>query len=106
MIASSPTSIDVMRGSLLAAVLIPCLQDVFEIVSNQFSNSVQFFGRESIIAAELNRLQPEFAKIAFSPHVDVLRLCAIEAVEEEPIWARDSTYRRHERNRPPNPIGR
>ncbi|HEX5444225.1 MAG TPA: hypothetical protein VFW87_10370, partial [Pirellulales bacterium] len=48
-IKSSVTSIDAIRASLFAAMLIPGLDDRSQIVRNDRSNSIQFFRRKAVV---------------------------------------------------------
>jgi hypothetical protein len=50
---------------------------------------------EAVVAAQRDWLEPELAHHTITPDVDVPWLLAIEAVEEEPVWARNPLDARH-----------
>ena len=49
-----------MRGSLLAAVFIPCLQNTVQVVENDLTDLVQFLRREPVVGGQDEGFQPEF----------------------------------------------
>ena len=54
------------------------------------SNHVQLSGTESMTASQPERPKPEFARLVLALHVNMWRLAAIEAGEEEPIGTGDA----------------
>src|SRR5712691_5050317 len=90
-ISSLVTLTSRMRGSGPAAVLIPRLHDLLVMLSNDLADPSQLVSRKPVVAREHQRLQPELARAPVSLHMDVGRLVAIEAGEEEPIRSRDAT---------------
>src|SRR4030095_7325489 len=84
-IASLVISTRLIRASLLAAVLIPRLPYPGEMLFNIRPNDVQLARRESVVAGKRDRLEPKLAHGALPADVHVLRLMAVETVEEEPI---------------------
>jgi hypothetical protein len=54
---------------------------------DEFPNDVELLWRKAVILAEVNRLQPKFAKQFIPLNMDMFRLAAIEAVKEESIRA-------------------
>jgi hypothetical protein len=95
-IESSVTRMAMMRGVSLTTMLIPSLQNSVPMFYNQPANAVQFGRRKSIVEAQYDRLQPEFAYQMLTTNVYVLRLVAVEAVEKEPVRPRYITNRRHD----------
>src|SRR5262245_48873766 len=87
----SPTK----RGSLLAAVLIPCLHHPLQADADDVPNPIQFLRREALVLCQANRFEPELTRFPLAPNVNVPRFIAIEAVEEEPIRTRNAVNRRH-----------
>jgi hypothetical protein len=75
---------------------IPTLLDEAQVLVNQSSDSVQIPRREPTTAGELHRLKPEFAGCVVPFDVDVWRLVAVEAEEEEPVRTREVLDSRHE----------
>ena len=51
------------------------------------ANPDQISRRESIVESDPYVSQPNLAVISFSSHVHMRGLVAVDAVEEEPIWA-------------------
>src|SRR5438105_4681876 len=96
--ASSVTSSVTMRGSLLAAMLIPGLPNSVQIVEDDLPDAVQVLGREAIIVRQNNGFEPEFADGSVSAHMDVPRFVTVETVKEEPIRAGDAGDCRQGRN--------
>src|SRR5688572_18196432 len=94
-IASSVTSTRSILAPPLAAVLIPRLQYPGPMVFNIRPDDVQLPARESVIQGQRDRLEPELAHHPLAADVHVPRLPAVEAVEKEPIRARDSGNARH-----------
>src|SRR2546426_392528 len=89
-ISSSVSRTSWMRGSLLAAVFMPCLQNLAALRSDDSANRVQFVGAEAVTSGQLDRFEPELAGTALPLHVYVRRFIAVEAREEEPIRPRDA----------------
>src|SRR5256885_1251709 len=89
-ISSSVSRTSWMRGSLLAAVFMPYLQNLAALRSDDSANRVQFVGAEAVTSGQLDRFEPELAGTALSLHVYVRRFIAVEAREEEPIRPRDA----------------
>src|SRR5271167_71777 len=71
MISSAVTRTSSIRGSLLATVFIPCLQNDRAMRLNDSTNHVQLVGAETMIASQPQRLKPEFAGLPFTLHMDV-----------------------------------
>lgn len=94
-IASSVTWIAMIRGSLLATVLLPCLYNTFKIVENGPSDLVEFLCRKPVVSAQSNRVQPELADLSVPSHMHMLRFVAVETVKEEPVCSRYARNRRH-----------
>src|SRR5713226_4363611 len=69
---SSVTSTRLILASLLAAVLIPRLQNPGQMLFNIRPNDVQLPRRESVIAGQGDRLEPELAYHALTADVHVL----------------------------------
>ena len=49
------------------------------------ANHIQLSGSESVIPGQPKRIEPEFAGAILALHMNVRRLIAVEAREEEPI---------------------
>jgi hypothetical protein len=94
-IESSVTCMPMMRGVSLTTMLIPSLQDPLSVFRNQLANTIQLGGRKSLVETEHDRLQPELADHSLTPNVHMLRLVAVETIEEEPIRPRNIANRRH-----------
>ena len=92
--ASSVTSSVTIRGSLLAAMFIPGLPNMVQIVEDHLPDAIQFLCRETVIVRQDNRLEPEFAYGPVAAYMDVARFITVEAVNEEPIRARNTGDRR------------
>jgi hypothetical protein len=90
-----------MRGSLLLAVFMPYLQDFAALRTDDSANHVQFVGVETMTSRQFNLSEPEFAGATPSLHMDVRRLIAVEAREEEPIRSRDVLDPWHSQTPPP-----
>src|SRR5947207_9323811 len=89
MISSSVTRTVWMRGSLLPAVFMPYLQNFAAPRTDDSANHVQFVGAETMTSRQFDRFEPEFAGATPPLHMDVRRLIAVEAREEEPVRSRD-----------------
>jgi hypothetical protein len=87
MISSLVTRTLLMRGSLLAAVFIPSLYNDNQMRLNDSSNNVQLPGVEAMIPSQAERLKAELAGLVLTVDVDVRRLIAVKAREEESIRA-------------------
>ena len=81
-ITSSVTCMSMMRGISLTTVFIPSLQDRWSVLSNKLANTIQLSRWEPFVETECDRLQPEFADHSFTPNMHMLRLIAVEAIEE------------------------
>ncbi len=81
MISSSVTSILLMRGSVVAAMLIPALYYSNPVLADQLGNQTKFDRVESVIIRQRHGVQPEFADAALSLRVHVTRLRAVQAVK-------------------------
>jgi hypothetical protein len=92
-----------MRGSLLAAVFMPYLQDRGALRSDDSANHVQFVGAEAVTPRQLDRFEPELAGAAPSLDVHVRRFIAVEAREEESIRPRDAFDSWHSETSVPPP---
>jgi hypothetical protein len=76
-------------------MFIPCLHDPLPVSGDDFPNGVQLFCCETLIFCQRHRLDPEFADHPFPLNMDVHSLVTVEAVEEEPVWARNIADRWH-----------
>ena len=94
-IESSEISNVIILGSLSATVCLPCFQNTFQVIHNNPSNDVKLSGREAAVGTQSDGFEPEFACHSFSADMDMLRLIAIEAVEEYPIWPGNILNPRH-----------
>src|SRR5215813_2147586 len=63
-----------MRGSVLTAVLMPCLQNGCVMGPDQAPDRIQFSSAEAVATSEFDRLQPELAGAPLSLDVHVCRL--------------------------------
>ncbi|SRR6266702_561981 len=84
-IVSSVTSTRPIRDSTLTAVLMPCLDNCWFVFHNQTPNDIQLAWAEPFVPRDGNGCQPEFGVLTIAPNVNVHRLVAVEAVEEEPV---------------------
>src|SRR3990170_3665273 len=66
MISSSVTRTCSMRGSVLAAVFMPCLQNRCAMGGDQPANGIQLSGAEAVAASQLDRFEPELARAVLS----------------------------------------
>src|SRR3989475_11971291 len=89
-ISSFVTRTSRIRGSPPAAVVIPRLHDLLVMLSNDLADPSQLVCCKPMVSREHQRVQPELARAPVSLHVDVGRLVAIEAGEEEPIRSGDA----------------
>jgi hypothetical protein len=87
---SSVTLREIIRGSDIAAVFIPGLYDLLQVVDNQLANAIQLFGGVSIIIRQRDGFEPELARIAIPTDMDMPRLITVEAVKEKTIRSRNS----------------
>jgi len=62
---------------------------------DEAANQVQLSGAEAMVAGKLKRLEPELAGLVLPFHMNVRRLVAVEAREEEPIRPRNTSDSRH-----------
>src|SRR5262249_16734810 len=84
-IRSAVTSTERIRGSLLATMLMPGLQDTREVLHNKSTNPVQFARGKAMIHTQGNWDQPKLTYHALAPYMDVRRFVTIKAVEEQAI---------------------
>src|SRR5262249_16469045 len=84
-ISSAVTRTCWMRGSVLTAVLMPCLQNGCVMDTDQAPDGIHFPSAEAVAASEFDRLEPELARAPLPLDVHVWRLVAVEAGEEESI---------------------
>src|SRR3989475_1481421 len=96
-ISSFVTRTSRIRGSPPAAVVIPRLHDLLVMLSNDLAYPSQLVCCKPMVPREHQRVEPELAGVPVSLHVDVGRLVAIEAGEEEPIRSGDATDAWHSR---------
>jgi hypothetical protein len=75
-------------------MFIPGLLNTVQIVEDDLPDAVQFLCREAVVVRQDNGFEPEFADGPVPAHMDVPRFVTIEAVEEEPIRARNTGDRR------------
>jgi hypothetical protein len=62
---------------------------------DEAANRAQFPGAEAMAAGKLKRLEPELAGLVLPFHMNVRRLAAVEAGEEEPIRPGNTSDSRH-----------
>lgn len=79
-----------MRGSLLAAVGMPCLQNGLLMSLDDLPDQIQLSGAEAMVTGKPERFKPEFAGPLLALHMHVRWLIAIKAREEEPIRSGDA----------------
>jgi hypothetical protein len=72
-------------------MFMPSLQDSSAVGPNEPPEQVQLTGVEAVAARKTKRLQPELARTAVTLHVNVRRLTAVEAREEESVWPGNSS---------------
>ena len=70
-------------------MLTPSLQDQIQILVHQTAEHIQFSRRKTFVFRERNRTKPELTEQPVPLDMDMLRLVAIEAVEEQPVRTRD-----------------
>src|SRR5262245_2580458 len=92
---SSVTSTVRIRGSFLATVVMPCLQDAPQVLQNKGANPIQFAWRKAMIGTQCDRCQPKFTDHTLPAHMDMRRFMAIKAVEEQTVGAWDIGNRGH-----------
>src|SRR5262245_56485564 len=92
---SSVTSTVRIRGSLLATVVMPCLQDTPHVLQNQGTNSILFTRRKPMIVTQCDRSQPKVTEHTRTTHMDMRGFIAIKAVEEQAIGSWDIGNRGH-----------
>jgi len=63
--------------------------------SDHSPNRVELPGGKTVIGCQLDRLKPELTRPVFPTYMNVNRLIAVEAIEEEPVWSRDILDSRH-----------
>lgn len=68
----------------------PCLQNAGAMRLDDASNRTQLSGAEAMTVNQPERLKPEFARLVLALHMNMWRLAAIEAGEEEPIGTGDA----------------
>ncbi len=88
---SSVTLIPIIRGSLSAAMFIPCLQNLVQVPHDENTYPIQFRRRESIICSQNHRLKPVLAHRSFTTNVNMHWLITVKAVEEETKGAGNTT---------------
>jgi hypothetical protein len=76
-------------------VLIPALPDSFRILLDQSPDAAEIPQIEPVVAGEQEGRKPEFALHLFSLSMDVHRLGAVEAVEEQAERTGHPLDRRH-----------
>ena len=74
------------RGSIQIAALMPCLDDLDQIGTNLIAYDSEFVRGKTMVGAQVDSLQSEFAYHALSANMDVQGFIAVEAVKEEPVW--------------------
>src|SRR5262249_16269104 len=84
-IRSSVTSTERIRGSFLATMVMPCLQDTHQVFHNQDANPVQFVWCKAMIHTQDNQEQPKLTHHPLAAHMDMRRFMTIKAVEEQAI---------------------
>ena len=82
-IKSSVTETSLTRGSVLTAMLAPCLLDLFQVCLNGNSNLVKLVRREAMVLSQRDRLKPELADHSFPSNVHVGRFVAVKTVKEK-----------------------
>src|SRR3989442_1479558 len=92
---------DILDARIAASrSVMPCLQNLAALRSDDSANRVQFVGAEAVTSGQLDRFEPELAGTALSLHVYVRRFIAVEAREEEPIRPRDALDSWHSETSP------
>src|SRR2546430_17053946 len=71
-------------------MFMPCLRYGIAMKSDYSPNRVELPGGKTVIGCQLDRLKPEVTRPAFPKYMNVNRLIAVEAIEEEPVEARDT----------------
>jgi hypothetical protein len=89
-IRSSAIDTAFTRGSMLIAMLMPCLYYLDQIGANLITDGCEFARGKTVIGAQFDGLQPEFANQVLSLDMHMQGLVAVEAVEEESVWTRDT----------------
>jgi hypothetical protein len=62
---------------------------------DEAANQAQLSGAEAMAAGKFKRFEPELAGLVLPFHMNVRRLAAVEAREEEPIRSRNTSDSRH-----------
>jgi hypothetical protein len=62
---------------------------------DEAANQVQLSGAEAVAAGKLKRFEPKLAGLVLPFHMNVRRLAAVEAREEEPIRPGNTSDSRH-----------
>jgi len=80
-----------IRGSPLAT-LMPSLHDLQVVYADQASDATQLSRIESMVPRQPERLEPKLARLSLALHMNVGRLAAIEAREEQPVGSSDPSH--------------
>jgi hypothetical protein len=88
-IASSETSTSSIVGS--ATVLLPGFDNQWNIRGYQLTDLDEIMAAEAMVGDQRDRLNPELTDAPVPLNMDMHRLSAVEAVEEEPEPSRDTT---------------
>jgi hypothetical protein len=64
----------------------PCLDDASLVLDDYAPDLVELARAEASIPRQNHGIEPEFGLTSFASNVNVHRLGAIEAVEEELVW--------------------
>jgi hypothetical protein len=76
----------------------PCLYNLDQIGANLITDGREFARGKTVIGAQFDGLQPEFANHVLSLNMHMQGLVAVEAVKEKSVWARDTCYAGHIRS--------
>src|SRR5438874_6950012 len=87
----SVTSTVRIRGSLLATVVIPCLQDTPQVLQKKGSNPIQCTRRKAMIGAQCNWGQPKLTHHTLVAYMDMRRFMAIPGSHTNRLTAKHTT---------------
>jgi hypothetical protein len=76
-------------------MVMPCLQDVVQILQYKGADAVEFARGKPMIRAQRNWSQPKLTHHPLAAHVDMWRFLTIKAIEEQAIGTWDIGNRWH-----------
>jgi hypothetical protein len=82
----------------------PGLDDASLVLDNYAPDLVELARTEASVPGQNDWVEPELGLIPLTANVNVHRFGTVEAVEEQPVWSRDSNDARHGEIRPDNLI--